>query len=298
MVSSELTFSPAAKKRVRFHQDNNHANKAVMGVMQTEQIEQMGSNSKSLSISIHEDSEEYLSRAIEIPVTSSIFNNTTSNNTTNSSQPSSNSSSATLHTGNVVVLLDSKDISAETDNNSHININKFIVSGDSCNSNNQDDVVDTSTDVSLIDYSMTYNDKIVYDDDTIDEFIKANTDSSVRDDEVVLKEEEIVIEYKDKEKDFQDKCMEDFESRVIVHNDDNVLCGTVISDVQNTILHDDAIIEEPCIHTVVDQVILNKLGTRRKHGVLTVCPSTPIESNSVTSIPLIHSVVIYPRNNN
>jgi len=158
--------------------------------------------------------------------------------------------------------------------------------------------VDTSTDVSLIDYSMTYNDKIVYDDDTIDEFIKANTDSSVRDDEVVLKEEEIVIEYKDKEKDFQDKCMEDFESRVIVHNDGNVLCGTVISDVQNTILHDDAIIEEPCIHTVVDQVILNKLGTRRKHGVLTVCPSTPIESNSVTSIPLIHSVVIYPRNNN
>jgi len=67
MVSSELTFSPAAKKRVRFHQDNNHANKAVMGVMQTEQIEQMGSNSESLSIFIHEDSEEYLSRAIEIP---------------------------------------------------------------------------------------------------------------------------------------------------------------------------------------------------------------------------------------
>jgi hypothetical protein len=32
--------------------------------------------------------------------------------------------------------------------------------------------VDTSTDVSLIVYSMTYNDKIVYDDDTIDDVVE------------------------------------------------------------------------------------------------------------------------------
>ena len=37
------------------------------------------------------------------------------------------------------------------------------------------------------------------------------------------------------------------------------------------------------------------LGSQRTGKIITVALSTPIESKSVTSVPLIHAVVIYPK---
>jgi len=45
----------------------------------------------------------------------------------------------------------------------------------------------------------------------------------------------------------------------------------------------------------IPSIHIKKLGEKYRDGFITVSSTTPILSNSVTDIPLIHSVVIYPR---